>query len=260
MALFMSSDPFPNSIVFGCVSDAPAASAYNQVSRPVFGIGVHAFDGAAMDDGVGGNVASLAFGQGPADGFPAAVFLQVHTPEGQVLHHVPRHDAHAASAVVELENVVDAALGRGNVKMLVEARIWEFLVVGENIFVVGVASDAARCVCVAIDRQRRGRVNFNGWYVVVRFYGAIYGVFMAAVQSYELLLVEFEASLLRLTHHPDKGYMTKRYFAFYERPASTNVLCCVSIANVCHRTRECTHGVTAREPDFLDVLFTLFVC
>lgn len=185
MSLFTRHNPLTHTVIIRRSSHTPSTTTNNQVARPVLWVRTHALDDAAVDNGVGGDITCLTLGQRPADSFPTAVFLQVHAAEGEVLHYVPGDDAHAVYAVVELQDVVDAAFGRSGVEVLVEMRVWGFAVVQEDSFVVRVARDSTGRDCVAVGDRGRGGVDFDGWDVVVGVATTTgHGVFVAAAQGF----------------------------------------------------------------------------
>ena len=64
-----------------------------------------------MDLRIVGHIPRLTSGQRPADGFPRPVGLQVHAPEGQVLHYLPGHHRGPGQTAAEGEGVVQARAG-----------------------------------------------------------------------------------------------------------------------------------------------------
>jgi hypothetical protein len=142
MTFLTSNDPLAHAHVLGCVSDTSSTAAYNEISRSVCWVRAHTLNNAAVDNGIRGYVAGLAFRQGPSDCFPRPILLQVHTSEGQVFHYVPRYDTHAIGAVVELQDIMDTAFGRSGVEVFVKGRIGVFAMMRKNIIIVRIT----RCI------------------------------------------------------------------------------------------------------------------
>lgn len=143
MSALARNNPLADAVFLRRPPHAPASTAYNQVSRSVVWISEHALDDRAVYRSVCGDIPCLAFGQGPRDGAPGAVLLEVHPPEGKIFHDVPAYDARAVGAVVELKNVVDAAFGCGVVEVLVESSVGVRAVVFAEVFGVDPVSSRA---------------------------------------------------------------------------------------------------------------------
>lgn len=253
MPILTMAHPLSNPHLARRVSYTPAPTTHDQVPGAVRLVGEHALDDAGVDRRVGGDVPRLAFGEGPADGLPGAVFAQVHAAEGEVFHDVPADCAGGGGAVFELEHVVHAALGGGVVQFAVEGGVFVGGVVGGDVGVVdGVAHRVARAAAaVGVGVVWRGRAGGegHGGEDGVALRSTVCSVFVAAVEGFQLVLIELEAGFLCFSDHPNEGNVAQSgVVAFVKRPASTDILRCVSWC----LTMSCrdTYCVTAWEPNF----------
>ena len=233
MPILAVAHPLADAHLAGRVSDTPPSTADDEIAGPVRLVSEHALDGAAVDGRVGGDVSCLAFGQRPADRLPGAVLAQVHAAEGEIFHNIPAYCAEGGGAVLELEDVVHAALGGGVVQFAVEGVVTGGSVVRGDVVVVDKVAHcvarAAAAVCGGVVRSGRAGGEGHGGDDCVAARSAICSVFVAAVESCKLVFVELEACPLCFSDHPHEGNVAQSGFvAFVKRPASSDILRCIS--------------------------------